>query len=463
MEKAKPSSPKSAATNTQTAAKPSGTKSPTPTAQAAAKPAAPTVVNPPPLFRGTDWITFAVTTLLVFIGYYLTLAPELTLEDSGELATGSFYAGIPHPPGYPVWTIYTWLWTVLLPINNVAWRVAVGEAVGGALAAGLLALLVSRGSSLLMEGIEDLKAIAGRWESAICMVSGFVAGMLIGYNGFMWSQSVIVEVYAFSVANFMLVLLCLLRWIYAPHQRRYLYLAFIFFGLCFTNHQTLILAAMGLEVAIAVASFRMGRSLFLGNSIVYFAALVLKSLHVLTALDANGAVFIVFNIVGICSIAAYCWFAILTKETFAEYCLDAAWAGSLILLATAFGGGGFFFWILAMGALVALVKFGWETRKLGQEWLVVLGCGVCWVLGASFYFYMPLAGMTNPPMEWGYPRTVEGFIHAFTRGQYDATHPTDILHDPKRFIGQLGLLLTCSWHWSRSCSSARCTAVNGPG
>ena len=53
----------------------------------------------PPLFRKIDWLTFGVTALLVFIGYYLTLAPDLTLEDSGELATGSFYAGVPHPPG----------------------------------------------------------------------------------------------------------------------------------------------------------------------------------------------------------------------------------------------------------------------------------------------------------------------------------------------------------------------------
>ena len=86
---------------------------------------------------------FLVTFAAVWIGYYLTLAPELTLEDSGELAAGSFYAGIPHPPGYPVWTIYTWLWTVLLPFKNMAWRVALGEATGGALAAGLLGLLVS--------------------------------------------------------------------------------------------------------------------------------------------------------------------------------------------------------------------------------------------------------------------------------------------------------------------------------
>ena len=64
-----------------------------------------------------------ITFTFVFIAYYLTIAPEMTLEDSGELATGSFYAGIPHPPGYPVWTIFTDLGR-LMPIGNVAWRVA---------------------------------------------------------------------------------------------------------------------------------------------------------------------------------------------------------------------------------------------------------------------------------------------------------------------------------------------------
>src|SRR6478609_9944852 len=133
-----------------------------------AKTAAPTPspVNPPeviptktpPLFRRTDWLTFFITTLVVWLGYYWTLAPDLTLEDSGELAVGSFYAGIPHPPGYPVWTIYTWCWTVLLPVKNIAWRVALAEATGGALAAGLLGLIVSRGSSMMIESIADLRA-----------------------------------------------------------------------------------------------------------------------------------------------------------------------------------------------------------------------------------------------------------------------------------------------------------------
>ncbi len=137
------------------------------TSAKAAPPSSKAVPPPPPgmkvapLFRRIDWLTFLISFAAVWIGYYLTLAPELTLEDSGELAVGSYYAGIPHPPGYPVWTIYTWLWTVLLPVGNIAWRVALGEATGGALAAGLLGLLVSRGSSLLMEGIEELKTMGG--------------------------------------------------------------------------------------------------------------------------------------------------------------------------------------------------------------------------------------------------------------------------------------------------------------
>src|SRR2546422_1425524 len=90
----------------------------------------------PPLLRRIDWLTFGITTLIVFIGYYLTLAPDLTLEDSGELAVGSFYAGVPHPPGYPVWTIFTWLFTVLDPVSNVAWRLAVAFAGFGRLGRG---------------------------------------------------------------------------------------------------------------------------------------------------------------------------------------------------------------------------------------------------------------------------------------------------------------------------------------
>src|SRR5947209_2866345 len=223
--KSRPEPGKSGA-NRQEPNRPSAAKGTTPPGRPPEKGAPPPTGPVPPLFRRIDWMTALIATVIVFIGYFYTLAPDVTLEDSGELAVGSFYAGVPHPPGYPVWTIYTWLFTVLLPVSNIAFRVAVSSAVAGALGCGLIALMVSRGSSMMIEGIAELKTIERRWENALCVVSGFVAGMLLGFNGFMWSQAVIVEVYPLSVLSLSGVLVSLMRWVYAPHQRRYLYLAF---------------------------------------------------------------------------------------------------------------------------------------------------------------------------------------------------------------------------------------------
>ncbi len=347
----------------------------------------------PPLFRKIDWLALIITFAVIWTVYFLTLAPEQTLEDSGELCTGAFYAGIPHPPGYPFWTIYAWLWTKLLVVGNVAWRVEVGEATAAALACGLVAFMVSRGSSMFMEGIEELRNIAGKWENIICVVSGTVAGLLLGLGGVMWSESVAINrISPFGLPWMMIVLLCLLRWIYAPHQRGYLYCAMFFFGICLTIHQTLLVAAMGIEVAIAATQPRLGRDLFLGNSIVYVLGLIANSTHFTNMLDTALMVLVIYHTVGLASIAAWIWLS-------------------------------------------------FKTKGLGGEWKAILLMGLLWLAGASFFFYEPIAGMTNPPMQWGYPRTVEGFFHALSRGQYEKASPSDVIHDPGRFIMQLGILV----------------------
>jgi tetratricopeptide (TPR) repeat protein len=361
-----------------------------------ARPPAPPV-RVPPLFRRIDWLAAALAFGIVGVVYYLCLAPELTLEDSGELVTGSLYAGIPHPPGYPVWTIYSWLWTVLVPVGNMAWRVALAEAFAGATACGLMALLVSRGSSMLMEGIEELRDMTGKWESAICMVSGLVSGLLVGFNGFMWRESVAVNRIAVSsVPVFLLMLVFLMRWIYAPHQLRYAYWAAFVFGICYTMHQSLIVAALGFEVMLAAGNPRLGRDVFLGNFVVYLLYWLAYELsgqqHLFRNIGAKPGLLVLFNAVGI-------------------------------------------------GSLAACILLTMRTRKLGTEWLPILIMFGCWVVGISFYLYEPISGMTDPPMQWGYPRTAEGFWHALTRGQYEQPNPTDVLTDPMRFFGQLGMLI----------------------
>lgn len=399
----------------------------------------------PPMFRRVDWLTFFITTLCVWLGYYWTLSPDLGLEDSGELAVGSFYAGIPHPPGYPVWTLYTYMWANWLPIGNIAWRVALGEATAGAIACGLLGLLVSRGSSMLMEGIAQLKEIIGKWENAICIVAGFVAGLLLGFNGYMWSQSVIVEVYSFSVLSLMATLLFLLRWVYAPHQNRYLLLAFFMYGICVNNHQSLLPIAMGLEVLIIAVKPKLGREFLFWNVAIYLALLAVGP----SLLAGNKMVYIFFNIVGLGSIAGWTWISVREKREVSGY----TGGGAVVLTAV-------MFLLLKLQiktptsneevtqAAEALKRITWlpwaglvvlvglrlaaaydsifvNKARRSWHWLVTMGTGVSFMAAMAFYLYMAIAGMSNPPMQWGYPRTLEGFIHAFTRGQYEKIKPTD--------------------------------------
>jgi thioredoxin-like negative regulator of GroEL len=349
------------------------------------------------LFRRIDWLTLLITFGIIFVVYCFTLAPELTLEDSGELVTGSMYAGIPHPPGYPVWTIYSWLWTVLVPWGNPAWRVALAEAFLGALACGLLSLMVSRGSSLFIESIEDFKGMTGQWENAICLVCGCVAGLLLGLDGFMWRESVAVNRIAVSsVPWFLIVLLCMLRWFYAPHQYRYLYWALFVFGICFTTHQSLIVAGLGVQVAIAAANPKLGRDVFFFDFLFFIGYYLYGAAtghYIFPNIMEKQGLFVLFNLIGFGALVACIWLAIVTKG-------------------------------------------------LLSEWLPVLILGGFWVLGVSFYLYMPLAGMTNPPMEWGYPRTIEGFWHALSRGQYEQPNPTNLGTEFPRFVEQLKMLVS---------------------
>ncbi len=380
-----------------------------------------------PFFQKMDWLAFGLTFLVVLTAYFLTLSPELTLEDCGELVTGSFYAGIPHPPGYPIWTLYSWLWTVLLPIGNPAWRASVGEAVAAAVACGLLALMVSRGSSLLIEGIESLRTLKARHERAICLVSGVVAGVLMGLDGFMWQESVVVNRIAlFSVPWLMVVLACLMRWIYSPKRLRYAYWAAFIFGVCFNTHQSLVVAALGFEVILAVGNPKLGRDAFIGNFLVYLAYNIILATtgHHLFANLAQPGLFFLFNVVGIGSLVAGMWLAFRT---------------------------GFMF----------------------TQWKPVVIMALLWFLGVSFYFYMPLAGMTNPPWN-GAIR--EPFRASSMRLPAASTNsPTPRMSWPTQAVlpASWGCSLavwprnspgcTCSWPWCPSPSSSKYGGAKGPG
>src|SRR5438445_278140 len=175
----------------------------------------------------------------------------------------------------------------------------------------------------------------------MCLICGVVAGVLLGLGGVMWSESVAINrISLFGVPWVMLVMLCLLRWIYAPHQIRYLCVAMFFFGICATIHQTLLVAAMGIEAAVVYVRPKLARNFCLANSILFVAIIIAQSTGLVTVLNTAPMVLVIFGAVGITSIVGYFWLAVRTKETFNEFCRDGALLAGVCFFAAGPGIGG---------------------------------------------------------------------------------------------------------------------------
>ncbi len=195
-------------------------------------------------FTPIEWRGFWITTLITFGVYFYTLAPNVTLEDSGEFLTAAYHWGVPHPPGYPVWAISANLFVRAIPFGNVAWRVNLMSTFYGALAAGMLSLLACKLAGRLwnLERFKDF-SLPGISRNILILMVGIVSGLVFAFIDTMWSQAVITEVYTLNSFFFTLLCLLVLRWFDAPHQWRWPCFLALFFGLGITNHQTILVNA----------------------------------------------------------------------------------------------------------------------------------------------------------------------------------------------------------------------------
>ena len=79
---------------------------------------------------------------IALVLYGWTLAPTVTLVDSGELIVVARFLGVAHPPGFPLWTMLAHV-ASLIPWGNVAVRVNFASAIFAALACATLTLVVA--------------------------------------------------------------------------------------------------------------------------------------------------------------------------------------------------------------------------------------------------------------------------------------------------------------------------------
>ncbi len=175
--------------------------------------------------------------------YVATLSHWCWVGDSGELTADAAILGIPHPPGYPLYTLLGRVLLVLAPLKPAV-VMNVSSAVASACAAGLLGLAVLR--------------LGGGWASV------FAGGLLYGLAGSTWRHSIVAEVYALHV------MLAVLAFLFALRARRdtstrHTVAACWVLGLGLAHHTSmvLLLPALGTLLASPVRRARESRRVLL--------------------------------------------------------------------------------------------------------------------------------------------------------------------------------------------------------
>ena len=208
--------------------------------------------------------------LIALLLYSWTLAPTVTLTDSGELIVVAQGFGVAHPPGFPLWVILAHL-ASLVPLGNVAMRINFSSALFAALASAMLTLVVAElmiTTSYLRtckkRGAQQKKNTDGpRVGLVLICAPALGSGLLLAFSRTLWTYATIAEVYTLNTLLVLIVLFLMLRWrrCIVTNQRdtreavtihdALLYAAAAVFGLALGVHHVtvgLILPALGVLV-----------------------------------------------------------------------------------------------------------------------------------------------------------------------------------------------------------------------
>jgi tetratricopeptide (TPR) repeat protein len=345
-------------------------------------------------FRRDDWLAAAGTFIFSVLVFFYHMAPEVTLQDSGELVTGAFTFGVPHPPGYPLWAFLGYIWShVVVPFGNPAWRIGTMSVATGGLVVGFMTIMMTRSIRVLLDSMpwkERIEPVLQHW---IALAIGISVALLFGFNRGVWFWACVSEMRVLNVFSFVLTSCMFFAWMIEPSRRSFLYATLFLFGLSTTNHQTIAIMAAPFAIGtlwVGLEQFMLVRSRYSPSGSVRFGVLM-------ATLSAFWELTIAALVSAAAGMIVFAWlrnpnFDAMLKDNICLYAVVAVLIAVVILI-------------------VGHLKKWWSPLR-------AVICTGLFMAGCSFYLYMPLAASTNPPMNWGYAATKEGFLHAITRGQY---------------------------------------------
>ena len=310
--------------------------------------------------------------LVALLTYWSTVMPNIGLNDDGEMATAALHFGVMHPSGYPLWTILAGLWSHLIPFGNGSWKINLFSGLCTALAAAVFSLVSLNATRWL--GVAKRPATA--LSLAMTLVFVWVTPI--------WSHAVVGKgLYALHVCLMMAFLALCYVWIRRPNWKNaFVWVLFVFSLGMSNHHMTLAMAFLPLLVILLLHA-----ELFWEYAFYSLATAALL----------------------------YLGFASISTPEFHAAAMKAA---IRLLMVTG----------VAFAALLFL-------RRRLTEWRQGLLIPVAVFVGLLPYAYMPFASSTNPPMNWGYCSTPDGFFYAINRSQYWGTLADQLQGSVGKLVG----------------------------
>ena len=169
---------------------------------------------------------------IVFAVYAAGACPTIYVGDSGDLVTAVHVLGIPHPTGYPLYVLLGKLWSVLIPVGTVAWRMSLFSAVCAAAACGALYRLCR--------------------SLALHPVAAAFSALVLAFSPSFWSEANVQRVYGLGALFVVLATTAAWRWQVRRDGKSLAWASFLC-GLGAANHAFMAVYALALGGLVLTA------------------------------------------------------------------------------------------------------------------------------------------------------------------------------------------------------------------
>ena len=211
-------------------------------------------------------LQLSIIFLSTFVAFLFFLTPNVNTGDAGDLITSSYYLGLAHPSGYPLYLLVAKTLT-FLPFGNIAFKAALASALFNSLSLTLLYWLIFRLTR---------SRVAGFFATALLLVS---------YSFF--TQSVVAKFYALNLFLILSICVACIFLIKAEEKpplnynamdnEQTQYLTAFLFGLITANHHTGVLLFAPVFLALLANKTSIKLKTILIAILLFFAGFIINA------------------------------------------------------------------------------------------------------------------------------------------------------------------------------------------